>query len=368
MGKQPYRVLQVVAVMDRGGTETMLMNHYRALDKTKVQFDFLVHYPKRGAYENEIEAMGGLIFRAPAIRPWSYPTYFKWLSTFFKNHASDYIAVHAHIQENSGFALYYAKKHGIIHRLMTSHTAPKSIDYKILFRRFANIYSKKNVTDRLACGIAAGKYLYGKKDFKIVRNAINTEAFAFNEGIRNRKRKELGIADNEILIGHVGRFDTPKNQTYIVRIIENYIKNNNTDIKAALVGTGTLQPQIKQQALDLGISDNILFLGSRSDVNELLQAFDIFLMPSIYEGLPVSVIEAQTAGLPCILSDTIDKDCDITGNVSFLSLNQPLDDWCDAINKAAAITRADTTDIIAQAGYDVHNNLNVLLPLYGITK
>lgn len=367
MGKRPFRVLQVVTVMNRGGTETMLMNHYRALDKSKVQFDFLVHTKNEGAYDKEILAMGGKIFRAMPIRPWNYIQYFHWLSSFFKDHGQDYIAVHAHIQENSGFALHYAHKADIKHRLMTSHIAPHGIDYKFPFRYFANLYAKQNVTERLACGIAAGKHLYKAKEFQVMHNAIDTDAFIFNRIIRERKRRELGIATDDLLIGHVGRFNPQKNHKFLIQILAKAIEHNKK-IKGAFVGDGFLKDEIKQQISSLGISDSILFLGSRADVNELLQAFDIFLMPSLYEGLPVSVIEAQASGLPCVLSDTIDKDCDISGNVQFLSLTQPIEVWCTALYKITNILRQNMKKKIIDAGYDVHENLHVLLPLYGINN
>lgn len=365
MGNPQYRVLHIVAIMNRGGTETMLMNHYRALDKSKIQFDFLVHTKCAGAYDQEILSNGGKIFHAPAIRPWSYIQYFKWLSSFFEEHGQDYIAVHSHIQENSGFALYYAHKKGIAHRLMTSHIAPHNIDYKFLFRCFANIYAKKNVTDRLACGVDAGKHLYGKREFMVMHNAIETESFVFSNDIRGLKRRDLGVYNDDLLIGHVGRFNPQKNHKFLIHILANAIEHNKK-IKAVFVGEGSLKDEIIKLAYDLGIADHISFLGSRSDVNELLQAFDVFLMPSLYEGLPVSVIEAQAAGLPCVLSDAIDKACDITGNVQFLSLNQPIDDWCRAIERASHIHRKDMMNEIIKAGYDVHDNLKKLLPLYGI--
>ena len=367
MARQPYRVLQVVAVMNRGGTETMLMNHYRALDKGRVQFDFLVHTQQEGAYDKEILASGGRIFHAPKIRPWSYRAYFKWLSAFFREHGKDFIAVHSHIQENSGFALKYAHRSGITHRLMSSHTAPKSLDYKFFFRWFANIFAKRHVSCRLACGEAAGKHLYGSKEFIVFRNAINTANFTFNPQLRRQKRAESGISDDDIVIGHVGRFDGPKNQRFIINVISELAKSN-TKVKALLIGEGPLLSAVKQQAEDLGVADRIRFLGSRADVNELLQAFDVFLMPSLYEGLPVSVIEAQAAGLPCVLADTIDRDCDVTGRVKFLSLALTPAQWCDAITEALTIPRTDTRDLIVKAGYDVTENLKLLLPLYGINE
>lgn len=351
--------------MNRGGTETMLMNHYRALDRTQVQFDFLVHYPDKGDYDDEIKSLGGRIFHAPAIRPWTYPAYFAWLDKFFKEHASEYCAVHGHIQENTGFALRYAKKYGIENRLSSSHIATSRLDYKYIFRLYAQIYLNKNVTTRLACGVDAGRHLYGRKNFTVFKNAVSTEKFIYNPDIRKKKRDELGIDENTFLIGNVGRFCPQKNHSFIIRLFADYAKTN-PDARLALAGTGPLMQNMIELAGELNISDKILFLGSRSDVNELLQAFDLFFMPSLYEGLPVSVVEAQAADLPCLLADTIDKQTDISGNCSFLSLKAPVESWFQKFETARSHKRRDRRQTIIAAGYDVANNLKILLPLYGI--
>lgn len=367
MEKAPYRILQVVTKMNRGGTETMLMNHYRALDRTRVQFDFLVHYPEIGVYESEIKSLGGRIFHAPAIRPWTYPSYFTWLDSFFKEHASEFCAVHGHIQENTGFALHYAKKYGIKHRVCTSHAAPLHKDYKYIFREFAKLYLKRSVVSRLACGEKAGKHLYGNNEFTIFKNAINSGLFLFSQETRTKKRAELGISDNAFVIGHVGRFDTAKNQKFIIDTLFEYLSVNK-DCMALLIGDGITREHLALHAEKLGIKDKVIFTGPRADINELLQAFDVFMMPSLFEGLPVSVIEAQCAGLPCVLADTIDPATDITGNCSFISLDAPKSKWIDTIEKTKDIKRGNMLKHIINAGYDVTNNLKLLLPFYGITS
>lgn len=360
-----YRVLQVVAGMNRGGTETMLMNHYRALDKTKVQFDFLVHTDKECAYDAEILSMGGRIFHALPIRPWTYLKYFKWLDKFFSEHHDEFSAIHGHIQENSGFALHYAKKYGVKNRLMSSHIAPKTLDYKFIFREFARLYFRNSATTYLACGEDAGRHLYKGAPFKVMKNAIDSSLFSFNPKIRNDIRKQLGIKESECLLGHVGRFNPQKNHSFIISVFNEFVTHNK-NYKLAFVGDGYLIKDIQEAVDKYAINDNVLFLGSRSDVYSLLQAFDVFFMPSLYEGLPVSVIEAQAAGLPCVLSDTIDAQCDITGNIRFIPLNAPLDVWTGALLEASKYQRHDCQQEIINAGYDVKSNLKFLLPLYGI--
>lgn len=214
--EQKIKVLQVFTQMGRGGAETMIMNYYRQLDKQKYQFDFLVHRKQRCDYDNEIEQIGGTIFRAFPIRPWNYFLYFKFLDSFFREHAEQYTAVHAHIQENSGIVLKYAAKYGIKNRVCTSHIANLGIDYKYPFRLYGKTYNKY-ITKRLACGKEAGKYLYGNKDFEVFPNAINLIDFKYNfkQNIAFRENhKWMG----KFIVGNVARFCYQKNHTFLIDI------------------------------------------------------------------------------------------------------------------------------------------------------
>lgn len=365
MQNPKYRILQVVAVMNRGGIETMLMNHYRKLDTSKVQFDFLVHYTRKGVYDDEIRERGGRIFYAPKIRPWTYPQYFRWLKRFFDEHANEFIAVHSHIQENSGFPLYFAKKSGISHRLSTSHMAPFGFDYKYPFKKFAQPFLKSSVTDRLACGMGAGKSLYGNAPFRIMPNAIDVSKFIFNPEVRAKQRKILGINDNRPVLGHVGRFSYVKNHERLIEIFGAYLKLR-PEAELLLVGSGERMEIIRKLVEEKGLTDKIRFLGDRNDINLLLQAMDVFVMPSHFEGLPVSVIEAQAAGLPCILADKIDTTTDVSGNVRFVSLSETNDSWAKIIDNSRSIERKDMMEKLVAAGYEVNANLRELLKLYGI--
>ena len=208
----------------------------------------------------------------------------------------------------------------------------------------------------------AGKYLYGNKSFTVIKNAINTSDFVFNKNIRNQIRAELGITNN-FVIGNVARFSPQKNHKFILNLFKEFLSIDNNAI-LVLVGGGENEKDIKELAVQYGISGNIKFLGLRKDINRLLQSFDIFLFPSLYEGLPVSIIEAQAAGLPCILSDTIDSETAITSNVEFHSLNAPISEWTNAILDKKTFRRVDTTSEIVDAGYDVIQNAKLLYRLY----
>lgn len=364
MNHQPTRVLQVLTAMNRGGAETMIMNYYRALDKTKVQFDFLVHREKRGDYDDEIERMGGRIFRAFPIRPWNYPAYFKWLDKFFQEHANDFIAVHSHIQENSGFSLKYAKKYGIKTLISHSHIADLGIDYKYLFRQFGKIFTNKYAYIKLACGLEAGKFLYGKEKFEVLPNAIHSEDFLYSEIKRQRIRESLKINDSTYCIGSVARLCPQKNHEFMIHVFADYYFKYNRDSLLLLVGEGPLLEQMKGLAQKLKVESNVRFLGLRDDIGELLQGFDVFFMPSLFEGLPVSLIEAQAADLPIVASDVIDRDCDFTGNIDFISLKASYEDWHIALNKAQNHIRRNRKSSIIDAHYDVAENIKRLLSIY----
>lgn len=361
MAEKKIKILQVLTLMGRGGAETMVMNFYRALDRTKYQFDFLVHRQERYAYDDEIEAMGGKIYRTCSIRPGHYLKYFRFLDSFFEEHAHEYVAVHAHIQENSGFVLKYAAKYGIKNRLVTSHIADLGIDYKFPFRLFGKMYNRY-ITDRLACGVEAGKFLYGNKDFTVFPNAIPTSRFLFDQEDSIIFRKERGWAD-KLVIGNVSRFCTQKNHTFLLDVFYQ-VSLLNPNAVLVLVGEGGLRGNIQQKAQSLGLVDKVFFEGLRSNIPDYLKAFDLLLFPSLYEGLPVSIIEAQAAGLRCLLSDTIDKDVNVTGNVEFMSLKKPADEWAKNLLSMYPYQRQNMQSFIEKAGYDVGESIKILLDLY----
>lgn len=363
MSNRPIRVLQVLTAMNRGGAETMIMNYYRALDKTKVQFDFIVHRQQRGDYDDEIERMGGRIFRAFPIRPWNYLSYFNWLNKFFKKNARNYVAVHSHIQENSGFPLMFAKKYGIKTLVSHSHIADLGIDYKYLFRQFGKIFTNKYANVKLACGVEAGKFLYGERDFEILRNAIPAKDYAFSETIRKNVRENLGISDSTYCIGSVARLCPQKNHEFMIRIFSEYHKKH-PDSLLVLAGTGPLLDSMKDLTKRLNIEKSVRFLGLRSDIPDLLQSFDVFLMPSLFEGLPVSLIEAQAADLPIVVSNVVDKDCDFTDNLFFVGLDESPERWCEVLERAHTHTRKNTIKAVREAKYDVEENTRILLDIY----
>lgn len=346
----PIRILQVVTIMNRGGLETMLMNYYRQMDRTKIQFDFIVHRNQEGHYDKEIMKLGGKIYRMAQIKPGNYRFYFKQLEEFFCLHP-EYKVVHSHINENSSFVLNAAKKAGIPCRIAHSHLSDLGIDFKLPFRLYARYRMKDNPTHYFACSQNAGKWLFGKqnKNVKILPNAVNTEEFKYSERMRTKIKEELGIKDG-LIIGHIGRFNKQKNHDFLIKIFKE-VQQKSPKAVLLMIGDGDLRKAIEKKAANLGLTANVKFLGVRGDISDVMQAMDVFLFPSRFEGLPVVLVEAQAAGLKCIVSDAVTKECDVTGSVTFISLRQSPKYWADQILHSA-LERTDTAAVLNKEGYD----------------
>lgn len=315
--KEPIRILNIVPNMRAAGIETFIMNVYRNIDRSKVQFDFIVHNKDRNFYDDEIEKLGGKIYRLSFKDDKNILKYIKNLNDFFKIH-KEYKIVHGHMQSMMPLYLYMAKKNGVPIRIAHSHNGSfeKTIKGFILhmFSRFSKFFS----TNNWACSNVAGKYLFGKTKFMTIYNGIDTEKFKYSEKIRAQKRKELNILDENIIL-HVGRFEKQKNHRFLIDWFEQYIKQDNNAI-LLLVGEGTLLENLKAYVKKKKLNKKIKFLGIRNDIHELMQAADIFALPSLYEGLPVVGIEAQYSNLMCMFSNKITTELKFIENVEFLPI------------------------------------------------
>ena len=358
------RVLQVVTHMNRGGLETMLMNYYRSIDREQLQFDFLTHRPYEGDYGEEIKQMGGKIYHLPILNPFS-GSYKKTLRLFFSEHP-EYQIVHVHQDCLSGAILKIAKECGIKVRIAHSHSASqdKDIKYpiKLLFRR--NI--TRHATALMACGSDAGNWMFHGADFLVLNNAIDTHLYVCNSAKRDRMRTKLGIDQDELVIGHVGRLDYPKNHLFLVDIFHQ-VKRLIPHAKLLLIGddTGDFADRTKEKVRSLGFEDSVIFAGIRSDVPDLLQAMDVFVFPSNYEGLPMTMVEAQAAGLPCLISDKVPIECKMTDLVQQIPLSAGAEVWAKAAMKSAKETvREDTSVQIKAAGFDIAENAKWLQNYY----
>lgn len=344
------RVLQVVTNMDRGGLESMLMNYYRHIDREKIQFDFLVHRQERAAFDDEIEALGGRIYRLPRLVPWS-KSYLSALNRFFDEHTG-YKVVHVHQDCLSSVILKAAKQYDIPVRIAHSHNAnqDKNLKYpiKLWYKRSIPEYA----TNLFACGKDAGDWMFGGASYQIINNAIDVAAYTYDPTKRQEMRRQLDLTD-ELVVGHVGRFNPQKNHPFLLDIFTSLLKKE-PDAVLLLVGGGEGMPKIQAKAQELGIAERVRFLGVRSDVADLMQAMDVFVFPSLYEGLPVTMVEAQASGLPCIISDKVPPGCILTeGLVNIMPLSASPEAWAEKILTMRAVPRTDRHEEIAAHGFDI---------------
>lgn len=354
------RVLHIVTYMGRGGLETMLMNYYRNIDRNKIQFDFLVHRKERADYDDEIETMGGRIYRISRLNPFSI-AYRNELKHFFEMHR-EYQMIHVHQDCLSSVALKIGKQCGIPIRIAHSHNASQDKNLKYLIKMFYKQSIAKYATHLLACSKEAGQWMFGGADFQILNNAIDAEKYTYNENVRKQLRDEMVILPNELVVGHVGRFFYQKNHDFLIDIFEALTKK--VSCKLLLVGDGELRTKIEDRVRAKKLEDRVIFTGIREDVANLMQAMDVFVFPSLYEGLGIVGIEAQASGLPCFFSERVPSEAMIIEPVKKLSLSQSSDYWAMQIFQMKNINRKDTYREICEAGYDIKENAERLQKYY----
>ena len=344
----PVRILQVVTYMGRGGIETMLMNYYRHMDRSRIQFDFLVHREFRADYDDEIEALGGKIYRMPKLNPFS-PSYHGALRTFFREHP--YPVVHCHLNYMSGIVLREAKKAGVPVCIAHAHNTAAKKDCKYPVKKLCSRLIPQYADHLLGCGKEAGQAIFSCDEFKVLPNAINTADFTEDPAVRSRLREELGLEHKTVLI-HVGRFNYQKNHKFLIEAFSHMAKQAD-DIVLLCVGDGELRGEITEQIEAEGLRGRVILTGVRSDVSDLLQAADAFVFPSIHEGLPVTLIEAQAAGLPCYMSDHVTDECVVTDLVTKLPISDPEVWSAKILADRDSWKRENQRDKIAESGYDI---------------
>ena len=358
------RVLQISYDMNLGGAETLIMNLYRNLDRSKVQFDFLLHSDKKSAYDDEITALGGKIYRIPRFLGYNKFSYDKTLRNFLLEHP-EYKILHDHLMDSATETFKVAKKLG---KITISHSHISYCSFSV--SNFIRFFFRKNICKyadyRFACSEEAGTWLYrGKASFSVLRNGIETSKFQFSSEIRNKLRTSLGIKDNELALVHVGRFVEQKNHKRLVNIFRELVSLEK-NAKLFLIGEGPLKAEVEKQVQELRLSDKIVFLGARKDVNEILSASDTFLLPSLFEGLPVSLVEAQASGLPCIFSDFMSQEVYLIPTLlNPVSLESSDKAWAEVILKAKALEhREEAYALVEKAGFDIKSTAKSLEEFY----
>jgi glycosyltransferase involved in cell wall biosynthesis len=361
----PLRILQVVVNMNRGGAETLIMNLYRNIDRSNVQFDFLTC--KEGVFDSEIKGLGGRIFRIPYVTEIGHFQFIKELKRFFliNNH---YQIVHCHLDKMSGLVLREADIAGIPIRISHSHntrseggTAARM--YKWYVGKFINYHS----THFISCSNEAAKWLFKENSNKSIqlKNGIEIEKFVFSSEIRKQVRDKLNLDDAKYVIGHVGRFNNQKNHSFLLDVFSKVSKEMD-DAVLILVGDGELRSEIERKLKKLNLEGKVHLLGIRSDIPTLLQAFDLFVFPSMHEGLPVALIEAQGAGLPCIISNRISKGVDLGINlIDYVSISSK-DNWVKKILMLRSFhhERNDKLELITKKGFNIRKTATELENYY----
>ena len=349
---EPIRVLHVFGRLDSGGAESRTMDIYRKIDRTKIQFDFAIHTENKGFFTDEIKALGGKIYSFPRFNGKNYFQYKKSWQQFFKQYP-DYRIIHGH-QTTTGFIyLKAAKENGVPVRIAHARNSNKE---NVIKKHICKL-SKKYATHLFAVSKLAGISEFGMEainagSVKILPNAIDAEKYSFNPEVRKKKRQELGIKD-EMLIIHIGRFHPQKNHAFLLNIFKE-IKIVKPDAKLLLVGDGPLKKRIENKIPGKNLAGAVILAGTRSDVPELLQAADVLLFPSLFEGLPGVVLEAQAAGLPCIISDTITDEVKVTDFVEYVSLNEDAIFWSGRVlHQNLHHERAGVFNEVLKAGYDI---------------
>lgn len=369
------RVVEIVGRMERAGQETFLMNLLRSYDPSKYEIWFSVDTEQIGAYESEILELGGKIWHNP-YKP-GLRNIFNYLRAFkhFLKECGPFDVAHCHVFYFGGFMLSVARQVKVPVRIMHSHSTGdvkgNSLIRK-LYRKLCLFLINKNATHKVACGKEAYHALF-KQDCKnqdfILNNGILMNLF--NHGIedKEKKRQSLSINDSTVVVINVARFFEVKNHEKIVSVFESYHNRINSDSVLLLVGDGERLEIIKELVSEKGLSKSIFFLGQRDDIPSLLNASDVLLMPSLFEGLPVSLVEAQAAGLPCIISKTITNEVDMgMGLIRFLDINDPDEIWAHGIEEMRAITRPPFSvrcERIDKAGYSIESTWKKISKIYG---
>lgn len=349
--------------MNRGGIESYMMNYYRHFDRHKIQVDFVVHNAGGyGYYDEEIKELGGKIYMLPqkSKHPFTYTNGLKKILQ-----TSEYKIIHTHMDAMGAWVLKVAKECGIPVRIAHSHntqhltTNPIKLYFLEKARKSINLYA----THRMACSEAAGKWLFGDAPFEIIRNAIDIDRFIYNSETRKKIREELNIKPREFVIGHVGRFDTQKNHRFLIDVFQK-VHQQCPQTKLLLIGEGRLMNEMKTKVEQYGLDNCVLFMGSRNDVNLLYNVFDLFVLPSLFEGLPVVSAEAAVNGLESFLADTITNEASIGNRTSYLPLDKSV--WANTLSNAIKTYkgRQAAQFDLHQSGYDITIEAEKLQNIY----
>lgn len=365
------RVLHVIGSLNNGGSQAMIMNIYRSIDREKVQFDFIIDREEEIFFADEIKQLGGKIYVMPIFNLKNIFNFIREWNRFFCEH-KEYRIIHGHVRSTAAIYLYIAKKYKL-KTISHSHSTSSGNGILAIIKAILQ-YPIRYVADEfIACSQESGIWLFGKRvcrkdNFFILKNAIDCEKFSYDEVIRREIREELKIEEDDILIGHIGRFEFPKNHDFLVDIFKE-VNRKNPKLKLCLVGDGSKKIYIENKVKRLNLERDVVFLGVRNDINKLMMAFDLFVFPSIFEGLPVTLIEAQASGLKCIISNNITREVNISKDIDYLNIINK-EEWISFIIKYAESYKGrkniSNVKLIKDAGYDIETSIKELEKIYCI--
>lgn len=364
--KEPVRIAQIMGYMNGAGVEAVVTNYYKYIDKDKFQFDFICCEGSTNIPYDEIESQGGRVILIPPYK--KMISYQKELKKVLKE--NNYKIVHSHVNALSVFSLFAAKRAGVKIRIAHSHSSSnKKEKTRNIVKNVLKLFSKTFSNYYVGCSELAARWLFGNKTFdsgkvRILNNAIDLEQFQFNGKIRKEKRNELNISDDTFVIGHIGRFMKQKNHSFLIDIFNEILKLKPNSL-LLMAGQGPLIDEIKNKVNNLNIEENVKFLGQRSDANELYQAFDVFLLPSLYEGLPVVGVEAQASDLLCFFSDDMTKETKVLESSVFMSLDNSPEEWAKKIVKSFNNrVRGNSNNEMTKNGFNIKEEVKKLEKMY----
>lgn len=367
---EPIRVLQIMGIVESGGVEAVIMNYYRHIDRSKVQFDFVMHKGGNPRYIAEIKSLGGKVFE---ITPYSKNILAFTYEIYRVIKDGHYKIVHSNMNSMSGFPLFAAWLAGAKVRILHNHTTDtKAEGFRTVIKRVLRPFARMFANQYWACGKLAGVWMYGEKALDegkvtIINNAIDLSKFAFNQKVRDKLRKEMGL-EGKFVVGHVGRFMKQKNHEFLVDIFAELVKQKPESV-LLLIGEGPLFSYIQDKVKGLHLQDKVKFLGVRNDVAELYNVMDVFVLPSFYEGLPVVGVEVQANGLPFLCSDKVTKEIVTSQFIELLSLDYGVSLWTSKVisaNKKCLIKRKTA---IRDSKFDIHSESKELqIKYYNFTR